>query len=414
MKKRVVVTGYGLITPIGIGNEENWHSLENGISGIDYIPAERLDTTELPVKFAGLVKNFDAGQFVDPKSVKRHEDFVTFAIVASKMALDMAKFDSEKEDMTRCGTCIGSGIGGFQAIEQTTTAYNEKGVKKISPFFIPTSIINMASGGVSIEFGFKGPNLSIVTACTTGTHSVGEAGRMIERGDADVMLAGGTESAITPLAIGGFANMKALSKRNDDPKTASRPFDIDRDGFVMGEGCGIMLLESLEHAQARGAKIYGELVGYGASADAYHMTAPDESGDGAVRSMKAALKDAGLEPKDIDYINAHGTSTPFNDKGESKAVSMLFGDHAKKVKVSSTKSMTGHLLGAAGSVEGIYCCMAIEKGIVPPTINLQNQDPECTLDYVPNKAQKLDIKYALSNSFGFGGTNGTLIFKKYE
>lgn len=414
MKKRVVVTGYGLITPIGIGNEENWNSLINGKSGIGLIPRERLDTTDLPVKFAGLVKDFDASKYVDPKSVKRHEDFVTFAIVASKMALDMAEFDLEKADLDRCGTCVGSGIGGFQAIEQTTTAFNERGVKKISPFFIPTSIINMASGGVSIQFGFKGPNLSIVTACTTGTHSIGEAAHIIQRGDADVMLAGGTESSITPLAIGGFANMKALSKRNDDPEKASRPFDKDRDGFVMGEGCGIMLLESLEHAQARGAKIYGELAGYGASADAYHMTAPDETGDGAKRSMRAALKSAGLDVSDIDYINAHGTSTPFNDRGESMAIRDVFGEHADKLKVSSTKSMTGHLLGAAGSVEGIYCCMAIEKGVVPPTINLENQDPDCTLDYVPNKPQNLEVKYALSNSFGFGGTNGTLIFKKYE
>jgi len=414
VKKRVVVTGYGLITPIGIGNEENWNSLMNGQSGIGLIPAERLNTDDLPVKFAGLVKDFDASKYIDPKSVKRHETFVTFAVVASKMALDMAKFDLEKADLDRCGTCVGSGIGGFQAIEETTRAFDEKGVKKISPFFIPTSIINMASGAVSIEFGFKGPNLSIVTACTTGTHSIGEAARIIQRDDADVMLAGGTESAITSLAIGGFANMKALSRRNDDPERASRPFDADRDGFVMGEGCGIMLLESLEHALARGATIYGEFAGYGASADAYHMTAPDESGDGAVRSMKAAIRDAGIELSEVDYINAHGTSTPFNDKGESKAIGLVFGEQAKKLKVSSTKSMTGHLLGAAGSVEGIYCCMAIEKGVVPPTINLMNQDPECTLDYVPNKPQELNVKYALSNSFGFGGTNGTLIFKKYE
>jgi 3-oxoacyl-[acyl-carrier-protein] synthase II len=414
VKKRVVVTGYGLITPIGTGNEDNWKSLMEGKSGIDFIPEERLDTSDLPVKFAGLVKDFDPGKYVEPKSVKRHETFVTYAICASQMALDMAEFDAEKFDLDRCGTCVGSGIGGFQAIEETTRAYDARGVKKISPFFIPTSIINMASGGVSIQFGFKGPNLSIVTACTTGTHSVGEAAKIIQRGDADVMLAGGTESSITSLAIGGFANMKALSKRNDDPKAASRPFDVDRDGFVMGEGCGIMLLESLEHAQARGAKIYGEFAGYGASADAYHMTAPDETGDGAKRSMRAALKDAGIEPTDVDYVNAHGTSTPFNDKGESLALSEVFGDHAKKLKVSSTKSMTGHLLGAAGSVEGIYCCMAIENGIVPPTINLVNQDPACTLDYVPNKPQELEVKYALSNSFGFGGTNGTLIFKKYE
>jgi len=414
VKKRVVVTGYGLITPIGVGNEENWNSLVNGISGIDYIPEDRLDTTDLPVKFAGIVKNLDVAKYVDPKSVKRHEKFVTYAIVASQMALDMAEFDAEKFDLGRCGTCVGSGIGGFQAIEETTRAYDERGVKKISPFFIPTSIINMASGGVSIQFGFKGPNLSIVTACTTGTHSIGEAVKIIQRGDADVMLAGGTESSITPLAIGGFSNMKALSKRNDDPKKASRPFDKDRDGFVMGEGCGIMLLESLEHAEARGAKIYGEFAGYGASADAHHMTAPDETGDGAIRCMRAAIKDAGIDPSEVDYVNAHGTSTPFNDKGESLALTEVFGEHAKNLKISSTKSMTGHLLGAAGSVEGIYCCMAIEKGIIPPTINLENQDPNCTLDYVPNTAQEKEVKYALSNSFGFGGTNGTLIFKKYE
>jgi len=414
VKKRVVVTGYGTVSPLGTGNEKNWDALINGRSGIGLIPEDRLDTSDLPVKFAGVVDDLDVGQYVDPKSVKRHEQFVTYAIIASKIALDMADFDVEKFDATRCGTSVGSGIGGFEAIENTTRAYDAKGIKRISPFFIPTSIINMASGAVSIEFGFKGHNLSIVTACATGTHSIGEAAKIIERGDADVMLAGGTESSITKLAIGGFANMKALSRRNDDPATASRPFDVDRDGFVMGEGCGIMVLESLEHAQARGANILAEFAGYGSSADAYHMTAPDETGDGAVRCMTAAIKDAGIEPSAIDYINAHGTSTPYNDKIETLAIKKVFGDHATKLKISSSKSMTGHLLGAAGGIEAIFSCMAIQNGIIPPTINIQNQDPECDLDYVPNKAQEHDVKYALSNSIGFGGTNGTLVFKKYE
>lgn len=415
MKKRVVVTGYGLITPLGSGNEKNWDALMNGKSGIKYITPERLSTIEeLPVKFAGTVEDFDAADFVDPKSVKRHEQFVVFAVAASSIAVKMAGLDLEKVDHNRCGTHIGSGIGGFLAIENTTRDFDAKGVKRISPFFIPTSIINMASGAVSIEFGFKGPNYSVVTACATGTHSVGEAARLIQHGYADVMLAGGTESAITSLSIGGFANMKALSRRNDDPQTASRPFDVDRDGFVMGEGCGVMLLESYEHATARGAKILAEYAGYGASADAYHMTAPDETGDGAVRSMVAALEDAGIKPEEVGYINAHGTSTPFNDKIETLAVKKVFGDHAKDVKISSTKSMTGHLLGAAGAVEAIYCCMALEKQILPPTINIKNPDPECDLYYVPDKPEKCDFKYALSNSFGFGGTNGTIVFKKYE
>jgi 3-oxoacyl-[acyl-carrier-protein] synthase II len=415
VKRRVVVTGYGLITPLGSGNEKNWDALMNGKSGIKYIPAERLNTEELPVKFAGIVDDFDAAAYVsDPKAVKRHEQFVIFSIAASAIAVRMANFDLEKADLNRCGTHIGSGIGGFKAIEDTTRDFDAKGVKKISPFFIPTSIINMASGAASIEFGFKGPNFSLVTACTTGTHSVGEAARLIQHGYADVMLAGGTESAVTSLSIGGFANMKALSRRNDDPEKASRPFDADRDGFVMGEGCGIMLLESYDHAVARGAKIYAEFAGYGASADAYHMTAPDETGDGAMRCMQAALADAGIKPEDIGYINAHGTSTPFNDKIETLAIKKVFGDYAKQLKISSTKSMTGHLLGAAGSVEAIYCAMALEKGILPPTINYTNPDPDCDLYYVPNKPEKCDFKYALSNSFGFGGTNGTLIFKKYE
>jgi 3-oxoacyl-[acyl-carrier-protein] synthase II len=415
VKSRVVVTGYGLVTPLGSGNEKNWDALMNGKSGIKYIPAERLNTEELPVKFAGLVDDFDPAQYVsDAKAVKRHEQFVVFAIAASAIAVKQSGLDLEKVDLDRCGTHIGSGIGGFEAIENTTRDFDAKGVKKISPFFIPTSIINMASGAVSIEFNFKGPNFSVVTACATGTHSIGEAARLIQHGYADVMLAGGTESSITSLAIGGFANMKALSRRNDDPEKASRPFDADRDGFVMGEGAGIMVLESYEHAMARGAKILAEFAGYGASADAYHMTAPDETADGITRCMKAALKDADIKPEQIGYINAHGTSTPFNDKIETLGIKKVFGDYAYKLKVSSTKSMTGHLLGAAGAVEAIYSCMALENQILPPTINYTTPDPECDLNYVPNKAEKCEFTYALSNSLGFGGTNGTLIFKKYE
>ena len=415
MSTRVVVTGYGLISPLGCGNEKNWDALVNGRSGIKMIPAERLNTEELPVKFAGIVDDFDPAEYVnDAKAIKRHEQFVVYAIAASAIAVKMSGLDLEKVDLDRCGTHIGSGIGGFQAIENTTRDFDAKGVKKISPFFIPTSIINMAAGAVSIEFKFKGPSFSVVTACATGTHSIGEAAKLIQRGDADVMLAGGTESAITSLAIGGFANMKALSRRNDDHLKASRPFDADRDGFVMGEGCGIMMLESYEHAMARGAKIYAEFAGYGASSDAYHMTAPDETADGITRCMKAALRDGGLKPEDIGYINAHGTSTPFNDKIETLGIKHVFGDYAKKVKISSTKSMTGHLLGAAGAVEAIYSCMALENQLLPPTINYTTPDPECDLDYVPNKAEKCDFKYAMSNSLGFGGTNGTLIFKKYE
>lgn len=415
VKKRVVVTGYGLITPLGSGNEKNWEALMNGKSGIKYIPAERLNTEDLPVKFAGTVDDFDPADYVsDAKAVKRHEQFVVFAIAASAIAVKMSGLDLEKVNLNRCGTHVGSGIGGFEAIENTTRDFDAKGVKKISPFFIPTSIINMASGAVSIEFGFKGPNFSVVTACATGTHSVGEAARVIQGGYADVMLAGGTESAITSLSIGGFANMKALSRRNDDPERASRPFDSDRDGFVMGEGCGIMLLESYEHAVARGATILAEYAGYGASADAFHMTAPDETADGIMRCMQAALEDAEIKPEDIGYINAHGTSTPFNDKIETLGIKRVFGDHAHKLKVSSTKSMTGHLLGAAGSVEAIYSCMALQNQMLPPTINYTTPDPECDLYYVPNKPEKCEFKYAMSNSLGFGGTNGTLIFKKYE
>ena len=328
--------------------------------------------------------------------------------------MEHAGLDSSKYDNNRAGCIIGAGIGGFKSIEDTQEAYLGGGYKKVSPFFIPSAIINMASGVISIRYSLKGPNMSIVTACATGSHSIGDAARIIERGDADVMVAGGAEAAITPLAVGGFANMRALSRRNDNPTAASRPFDKDRDGFLIGEGGGVMVLESLDHALKRGAKIYAELVGYGMSSDAYHITMPSADGDGAKRCMAMAIKDAGITPDKVDYINAHGTSTPPNDVIETRAIKELFGSHAAKLKISSTKSMTGHLLGAAGAVEGIYTVMAINEGVIPPTINLTNPDPECDLDYVPNKPVKHNVVYGLSNSFGFGGTNASLLFKKYE
>lgn len=412
MKRRVVITGLGLVTPVGVGNDENWTNIINGKSGIGLLT--KFDTSEFPVKIAGEVKNFNPEEFVDKKDIKRYDEFIIFALAAAEIAFRDSGMDLEKIDKERFGVIIGSGIGGFKSTEDTKAAYLAGGIKKISPFFIPASIINMGSGAVSIRYGLKGPNLSIVTACATGTHAIGDAFKIIARGDADLMVAGGAEASITELAIGGFANMKALSKRNDEPEKASRPFEKDRNGFVSGEGSGILILEELEHALARGAKIYAEVAGYGLTGDAYHMTAPDESGDGAMRTMRMAIKDAGINPEDIDYINAHGTSTPYNDAIETRAIKGVFGDHAYKLKISSTKSMTGHLLGAAGSVEGAYLALSIKNGEVPPTINLDTPDPECDLDYVPNKAQKLDIKYGLSNSFGFGGTNATILLKKYE
>jgi 3-oxoacyl-[acyl-carrier-protein] synthase II len=412
VKRRVVITGLGLVTPVGVGNDENWNNLINGKSGIGLLT--KFDTSEFPVKIAGEVKNFNPEEFVDKKDIKRYDEFIIFALAAAEIAFKDSGMDLEKIDKERFGVIIGSGIGGFKSTEDTKAAYIAGGLKKISPFFIPASIINMGSGAVSIRYGLKGPNLSIVTACATGTHAIGDAFKIIARGDADLMVAGGAEASITELAIGGFANMKALSRRNDEPEKASRPFEKDRSGFVSGEGSGILIVEELEHALARGAKIYAEVVGYGLTGDAYHMTAPDESGDGAMRTMRMAIKDAGIQPEDVDYINAHGTSTPYNDVIETRAIKGVFGDHAYKLKISSTKSMTGHLLGAAGSVEAAYLALSIKNGEVPPTINLDTPDPECDLDYVPNKAQKLDIKYGLSNSFGFGGTNATILLKKYE
>lgn len=412
MRNRVVVTGMGVVSPLGNTLKDNWANLLAGKSGAGYIT--KFDASAFPVRIDAEVKNFDPADYVDKKEVKKFDNFVFLAVAAASEAMEQAGLDSSKYDHSRAGCIIGAGIGGFKTIEDTQEAYLKGGYKKVSPFFIPSAIINMASGVISIRYSLKGPNVSIVTACATGTHSIGDAARMIERGDADVMVAGGAESAITPLAVGGFANMRALSRRNDDPATASRPFDKDRDGFLIGEGGGVMVLESLEHALKRGAKIYAELAGYGMSSDAYHITMPSADGDGAKRCMAMAVKDADITPDKVDYINAHGTSTPPNDVIETRAIKELFGDHARKLKISSTKSMTGHLLGAAGAVEGIYTVMAINEGIIPPTINLTNPDPECDLDYVPNKPVKHDVVYGLSNSFGFGGTNASLLFKKYE
>lgn len=412
MKKRVVITGIGLVTPIGIGVEENWESIRKGQGGVSKIT--KFDTTDFPVHIAAEVKQFDLDEYVDKKESKRFDEFIVFALAAAEIAVRDSEIDFSKIDCNRAGVIVGSGIGGFKTIEDTHTIYMEKGNKRISPFFIPSAIINMGSGAISIRYGLKGPNSSVVTACATGAHAIGDAFKVIQRGDADIIFAGGSESAITPLALGGFANMKALSRRNDEPDKASRPFDKDRDGFVMGEGAGIIILEELEHALNRGAKIYAEVIGYGLTGDAYHITAPDESGDGAKRCMEMAIKDAGIKPEEVDYINAHGTSTPYNDVIETRAIKNVFGEHAYKLCVSSTKSMTGHMLGAAGSVEAAYTALAIYYGEIPPTINLDEPDEGCDLNYVPNKMIKKGIKVGLSNSLGFGGTNATIILKRYE
>lgn len=412
MKNRVVVTGMGVISPIGNTLKENWDNLLAGKSGAGIIT--KFDASSFPVQISAEVKDFDPANFVDKKDVKKFDHFIFYAIAAAEEAVEQSGLKNYNYDKNRAGCVIGAGIGGFKTIEDCQEMYLAGGYRKVSPFFIPSAIINMASGLVSIRYGLKGPNLSVVTACATGTHAVGDAARMIERGDADIMISGGSEAAITPLAVGGFSNMRALSRRNDDPTKASRPFDKDRDGFLIGEGGGILVLENLDHALKRNAKIYGEVVGYGMSGDAYHITMPSQDGDGAKRCMEMAVKDAGITPDKIDYINAHGTSTPFNDVIETRAIKELFGDHAKNLKISSTKSMTGHLLGAAGAVESIYTVMALNEGVLPPTINLENQDPECDLDYVPNKPVKHNAVYGLSNSFGFGGTNASLVFKKYE
>ena len=412
MSRRVVVTGVGLVSPLGIGTQANWEALKAGRSGIG--PITRFDASQFSARIAGEVKDFDPLQFVDKKDVKKMDVFIQLAIAAAQFAVDDAALAVTPENATRVGVFIASGIGGFSTIEREHRALLEGGPRRISPFFIPAAIINLAAGQVSIRFGAKGPNSATCTACSASAHAIGDALEIIRRGRADVMIAGGSESAITPMGVGGFAAMRALSTRNDDPAIASRPFDLNRDGFIMGEGAGVIVLEELGIAQRRGAPIYAELVGYGMSADAFHITAPSEDGDGGMRVMASALDDAGVRPDEVDYVNAHGTSTPYNDKLETLAIRRLFGEHAAKLAISSTKSMTGHLLGAAGGLEAGITALAIKHQLAPPTINYETPDPECDLDYVPNTARPMAIQYALSNSFGFGGTNGALLFKKFD
>ncbi|BCK87589.1 3-oxoacyl-[acyl-carrier-protein] synthase 2 [Sideroxyarcus emersonii] len=407
-RRRVVVTGLGAITPVGMGVAETWQNIVAGKSGIGRIT--RFDPSPFACQVAGEVNGFDVTQYLPAKDARRMDRFVHFGLVAGMEAFKDSGLTVTEQNADRIGVCISSGIGGLPMIEETHSDFLAGGPRKISPFFIPGTIINMISGNLSIMYGLKGPNFSVVTACTTGTHSIGESARIIEYGDADVMIAGGSESTISPLAVGGFSSAKALSTRNDDPATASRPWDKDRDGFVMGEGAGVLVLEEYEHAKARGAKIYAEITGYGMSADAYHMTAP--STDGPRRSMVNALRNAGITPDQVQYVNAHGTSTPLGDKNETEAIKLAFGDHAKKLVVSSTKSMTGHLLGGAGGIESLFCVLAIHHQIAPPTINVFEQDPECDLDYCANTARQMKIDVAINNNFGFGGTNGSLVFRK--
>ena len=410
--RRVVVTGVGLVSPLGIGTQANWEALCAGHSGIGAIT--HFNASAFSARIAGEVRGFDPLQFIDKKDVKKMDVFIQFAIAASQFAMDDAKLTIPADLATRVGVFIASGIGGFGTIEREHKAFIEGGPRRISPFFIPASIINLAAGQVSIRLGAKGPNSATCTACSASAHAIGDAWEVIRRNDADVMIAGGSEAAITEMGVGGFAAMRALSTRNDEPERASRPFDKDRDGFVMGEGAGIVILEELEFARKRAAPIYAELVGYGQTADAYHITAPSDDGDGGMRVMQMAIKSAGIEPSQVHYINAHGTSTPFNDKLETLAIKRLFGEHARKLLISSTKSMTGHLLGAAGGVEAGISALVVRHQVVPPTINYETPDPECDLDYVPNQKRAATIEYALSNSFGFGGTNGALLFKRFS
>jgi 3-oxoacyl-[acyl-carrier-protein] synthase II len=410
--RRVVVTGVGLVSPLAIGTQANWDAILAGKSGIG--PITRFDASQYSARIAGEVQGFDPLQFVDKKDVKKMDVFIQFALAASQFAVDDARLEVTPEIADNVGVYIASGIGGFQTIEREHVELMNGGPRRISPFFIPASIINLAAGQVSIRFNARGPNLATCTACTASAHAIGEAYEIIKRGDADIMIAGGSEAAITPMGVGGFAAMRALSTRNDDPQHASRPFDKDRDGFVMGEGSGICILETLDSAKRRGAPVYCEIVGYGLTSDAYHLTGQPEEAHGAVRSMRMALRKAAIQPSQVDYINAHGTSTPINDPTESRGVKSLFGEHAYKLAMSSTKSMTGHLLGAAGGLEAGITALAIRHQIAPPTINLDNPDPACDLDYVPHKPRPMAIRYALSNSFGFGGTNGTLLMKRFE
>ncbi len=409
-KRRVVITGLGAVTPLGLSVSETWENTLAGKSGIR--PLEHMDVSNYSVRFGGSVWGFDAANFLPKKEAKKMDPFMHYGMAAGIEAIQDSGIEITEENAERIGVAIGAGIGGVGGIEQGYAAFLKGGPRKISPFFVPSNIINMISGNLSVMYGLKGPNFAIVTACTTGTHNIGDAARMISYGDADMMVAGGAEMATSYTGLGGFAAARALSTRNDDPARASRPWDVDRDGFVLSDGAGVVVLEEYEHAKARGAKIYAELAGFGMSGDAYHMTLPPPGGEGAQRCMKIAIKDAGINPDEVDYINAHGTSTPAGDKAESDAVKAVLGDHAYKTAVSSTKSMTGHMLGAAGGIEAVFSALAIRDQVAPPTINIFNQDPECDLDYVPNTAREMKIDIAVSNSFGFGGTNGTLVFRK--
>lgn len=411
-KRRVVVTGLGIISPVGLSIAEAWGNILAGNSGIKTIT--KFDVSEFSARFGGTIEGFDATQYISPKDIKKMDPFIHYGLAAGSQALEDSGLEVTEANAERIGVAIGSGIGGISSIEKGYESYLKGGPRKISPFFVPQSIINMISGNLSIQHGLKGPNIAMVTACTTGTHNIGDAARIITYGDADVMIAGGAEMATTPTALGGFAAARALSTRNDDPAKASRPWDRDRDGFVLSDGAGVLVLEEYEHAKSRGANIYAEIVGFGMSGDAHHMTNPPKDGDGARRCMLNALRDAGINTNEVDYINAHGTSTPAGDKAETEAVKGALGDHAYKTAISSTKSMTGHLLGAAGGVEAIFTILAIRDQVAPPTINIENQDPECDLDYVPNTAREMKIDVCLSNSFGFGGTNGTVAIRKLQ
>jgi 3-oxoacyl-[acyl-carrier-protein] synthase II len=412
--RRVVVTGLGLVSPVGNTVSSTWEALCNGKSGIG--PLTEFDSSGLATRIAGEIKDFDITEFVPPKEARRFDKFMHYGLAAAQEALEEAglKDGGHGVDPERVGLAVGAGIGGIASIEKNMLIYRDKGPRRVSPFYIPGSIVNMISGVLSITYGFKGPNIAVVTACTTSTHNIGLAARMIQYGDADVMVAGGSEYGTTPTAMAGFISAKAMSTRNDDPEAASRPWDEERDGFVLANGAGLMVLEELEHARARGANIVGELAGFGMSGDAYHMTAPPADGEGAARCMDVALKDAGLNPEDVDYINAHGTSTPLGDRAEYDAVKTVFGAHAHDLAISSTKSMTGHLLGAAGGSEAVFSVLSIRDGVIPPTINLHNPSEGCDLDYVPNVAREAPVNVALSNSFGFGGTNGTLVFRRFD
>ena len=409
-KRRVVITGLGIVCPVGNTIAEAWRNILNGNSGIDTL--ENINTEGQAVTFGGSVKNFDISEYLSPKEAKKMDIFIHYGMAAGIQAIEDSGIEVSESNAERIGVAIGAGIGGLTTIEKTADLFREKGPRRISPFFVPSSIINMVSGNLSIKYGLKGPNFAIVTACTTGTHNIGDASRIIEYGDADVMIAGGTEMSTTNCGLGGFAAARALSTRNDDPKTASRPWDIDRDGFVLGDGAGVMVLEEYEHAKKRGANIYAELSGYGMSSDAYHMTLPSEDGEGAARCITNAINNAGINPNEVDYINAHGTSTPAGDIAETEAAKLALGSHSNNMVMSSTKSMTGHLLGAAGGIEAIFSTLSIKDQVAPPTINIFNQDPKCDLDYAANEAKEIIINNSISNSFGFGGTNGSIVISK--